>query len=84
MDKSHLLCCICILQSFSHPALVAHSTIWDMRSVPKLKDFVFAINDDSNRNLILEIIDAFSSHVEPFYSNFHKGKAKNDLLQHLI
>ncbi len=61
------------LQGFTHPALVAHSTIWDVRSIPKLKDFLFAVSDDNNKQLVASVIDAYITQVEPLYPQFSKG-----------
>ena len=41
-----------LLADFWHPAYTTRNSIWFLSSVPKLLDFVHAIKDDKNRELV--------------------------------
>ena len=40
------------LKDFDHPGYKTRNSIWFLSSVPKLLDFVHAIKDDKNRELV--------------------------------
>ena len=53
--------------------------IWNLSSVPKLKDFVYAVNDETRRNLANEVIDYFVHRVVPCYNHLSSGPIHGDL-----
>jgi len=56
-----------------HPALSVQSRIWSLTSVPQLRQFTYAIDDDAKRQLVEEVIDAFEREVLPNVAQFSAG-----------
>jgi hypothetical protein len=52
--------------------------------VPKLKDFVFAVTDESNKQLVNSVIEAFTTQVEPLYPQFSKGTGRASLVFYIF
>ena len=53
------------LQSFSHKALESRETIWSMSEVPKVKEYLHVVKDESRRKLCASILKAFDDEVIP-------------------
>lgn len=53
--------------------------IWNLSSVPKLKEFVFAVQDEERRALAVQVIENFQSSVVPHYGKLARGPIHGDL-----
>jgi len=62
-----------LFQGFSHPALVAHQTIWSLENIPKVSEFTYAIASSNDRELVNDVIQTFSAEVLQKRHNFRKG-----------
>ncbi|XP_068140178.1 hydroxylysine kinase [Drosophila tropicalis] len=51
------------LKNFTHTAYETHKSLWMLQSVPQLRDFIYAVEDQDRRTLCEEIIEAFESKV---------------------
>lgn len=68
-----------VMQEFSAPTILQdRSSIWSMASVPHLKNFLFAINNNDDRDLVETIVKAFEHEVETKYSRLPKGLLHGD------
>ena len=47
--------------------------MWDLGSVPRLKEFVHAVRDEQNRQLVHEVLRGFNEEVVPNVPKFNKG-----------
>ena len=48
-------------QDFKNEALSARRFIWQLSSVPNVRGFLSAVKDDLDRQMCLEVIDAFEN-----------------------
>ncbi len=62
------------IQGYSHDGLRSHKTIWNLTSVPKLRDFVYAVPETWQKNLIGQVLQAFEEEVIPQYDNMEIGR----------
>jgi len=62
-----------MVQSLDHPALNEYSQIWSLSSVPRLRQFTYAIDDVDKWQLVLDVIDAFECEVLPNIAQFSAG-----------
>ncbi|XP_076658810.1 hydroxylysine kinase [Halictus rubicundus] len=68
-----------VLKGFSHPAYDDHNTLWMLTSVPKLRQFIYAVNDAFARDLVHEVIEAFEKDVLSVTSKLEQGVIHGDL-----
>ena len=61
------------LQCFTHPALNEYRTMWQLSNVDHLRQFLYAVVDDTMRQLISDVIDAFNTEVIPRESTLRQG-----------
>lgn len=54
---------LALLQNHTNDVLEQRILTWSMLSIPNLKDFVFAIDDDHRRQLVTQTIDEFQRKV---------------------
>ncbi len=47
--------------------------MWALSSVPKLKDFLYAVTDDTKRALATHVIEGFETEIVPKANTFRKG-----------
>ncbi|XP_029657286.1 hydroxylysine kinase [Octopus sinensis] len=52
---------------------------WSLTSVPKLNEYAVVIEDDSDRKLITDIVDAFIEEIIPAMPKFQQGQIHGDL-----
>ncbi|TRY69967.1 hypothetical protein TCAL_02331 [Tigriopus californicus] len=67
------------LKSFHHPAFDTRNLIWFLSNVPKLSDFLFAVEDPERLTLMTEIIQAFNLEVVPHIDELEKGIIHGDV-----
>jgi hydroxylysine kinase len=67
------------MEEFSHPAYESQTSMWVLSAVPKLRDFLFALEDKKEVNLIEKIITAFENMVLPITNDLDKGILHGDL-----
>ncbi|TMW54879.1 hypothetical protein DOY81_000112 [Sarcophaga bullata] len=58
------------LKNFHHVAYETHKTTWQLQSVPKLRDFLYVLQDHSRKEIIEEIIREYESIVLSKIDNF--------------
>ena len=66
------------LASFRHPGYTNRNSIWYLSSVPDVKQFLFAVEDDVKRKLAEEIITEFSVAVKPVEDQLEKSVIHGD------
>jgi hydroxylysine kinase len=67
------------LQSFDHKGLEARSSyIWFLSSAPKVKEYIFAVDNEDHKKLVTSIIDAFLNEVEPVKDQLASGPIHGD------
>jgi hydroxylysine kinase len=59
--------------------LLGVDRIWNLSAVPKLKEFVFAVEDEERRALAVQVIENFQSSVVPHYGKLACGPIHGDL-----
>lgn len=67
------------LKSFHHPAYDTRDLIWFLSNVPKLKDFLFAVEDPERVSLMTEIIETFNQEVVPHLDELETGIIHGDV-----
>ncbi|XP_023296880.2 hydroxylysine kinase [Lucilia cuprina] len=60
------------LKNFQHEAYDTHQTTWQLQSVPKLKDFLYVLQDHARKEIIEEIIQTFETKVLEKLDSFEK------------
>ena len=61
------------LQNFNHPGLANHQTVWDLSQSLRLRDFLHAVDDKANQNMIRDILDQFENEILPKMDHFQAG-----------
>ncbi|XP_065355367.1 hydroxylysine kinase [Calliphora vicina] len=51
------------LKNFEHEAYNTHKTTWQLQSVPKLKDFLYVLQNHERKEIIEEVINAFETTI---------------------
>ncbi|XP_017475430.1 PREDICTED: hydroxylysine kinase [Rhagoletis zephyria] len=51
------------LKNFQHEVYDTHKTLWMLESVPRLREFLYVLQDISRKAIVEEIIDAFEKNV---------------------
>ena len=64
-----------VLQNFHHPALGEFDKIWSLSSVPRVRQFTYAIEDVDKRQLVVDVFDAFQREVLPNTAQFSAGRS---------
>lgn len=67
------------LMGFSHPAYDDHKTLWMLTAVPKLRQFTYAVNNVSERELAHMVITAFEKDVLQVVPQLEEGIIHGDL-----
>ena len=73
-----------VLAGFSHPAYDDHRTLWMLTSVPKLRQFTYALKNAFERDLAHQVILAFEKGVLQVTSQLEQGIIHGDLNEHNI
>lgn len=68
-----------ILMGFSHPAYNNHKSLWMLTSVPKLRQFTYALRNTHERDLAHEVISVFEEEVLQVTSQLEQGIIHGDL-----
>nr|XP_012147844.1 PREDICTED: hydroxylysine kinase isoform X1 [Megachile rotundata]XP_012147845.1 PREDICTED: hydroxylysine kinase isoform X1 [Megachile rotundata] len=68
-----------VLMGFSHPAYTSHKTLWMLASVPKLRQFTYAVKNTLERDLAHEVISVFEEEVLQVTSQLEQGIIHGDL-----
>ena len=58
------------MQSFSNKALESRKFIWSMSEIPKLKEYLHVLKDESRQKLCTSILKAFDDEVVPVMGTF--------------
>lgn len=66
------------LAGFKHDGIKGVDRIWNLNAVPKLTDFVYAIEDEQKRSLSVAVIDNFKSNVLPLLEHLESGPIHGD------
>jgi len=53
------------LSSFSHPAFNSRNSIWFLSSIPEVRNFLSAVENEKKRQMAMEIMDEFINTVLP-------------------
>jgi len=67
------------LMDFHHEGIVGVERIWNLNSVPKVKEFVHAVTDETRRALSVKVIENFEKVVVPEYHQLLSGAIHGDL-----
>lgn len=68
-----------VLMSFSHSAFIGHKTLWMLNSVPKLRQYTFALKNVFETELAHQVIRVFEMDVLPVTSKLQQGIIHGDL-----
>ncbi|KAF3423166.1 hypothetical protein E2986_06799 [Frieseomelitta varia] len=68
-----------VLMGFSHPAYDDHKTLWMLNSVPKLRQFTYAVENVFERELVHQVILAFEKDVLQTTLQLEEGMIHGDL-----
>lgn len=68
-----------VLMGFSHSAYNDHKTLWMLTSVPKLRQFTYALKDTLESDLAHQVISAFEEEVLRVTSQLEQGIIHGDL-----
>ncbi|XP_078047959.1 hydroxylysine kinase [Augochlora pura] len=68
-----------VLKGFSHPAYDDRKTLWTLTSMPKLRQFIYAVKDDTEKDLVYQVINAFEKDVLPVITKLEQGVIHGDL-----
>ena len=63
-------------QDFKNDALSARRFIWQLSSVPNVRGFLSAVKDDLDRQMCLEVIDAFENEAMAIADELEKVEMK--------
>ena len=66
------------LASFKHPGYDNRNSIWYLSSIPDVRQFLFAVEDEGRRKLAEEIIDEFCKTVKPAEDQLEKSIIHGD------
>ncbi|XP_043281704.1 hydroxylysine kinase [Venturia canescens] len=67
------------LSNFSHPAIEKRSFLWMLAAVPKLRDYMYALNNEEDRKMIAEVVKQFETQVFPVVEKLEHGIIHGDL-----
>lgn len=73
-----------ILVGFDHPAYYDHKTLWMFTSVPKLRQFTYALKSPLDKQLVHDVIVSFEKEVLPVTEQLEQGVIHGDLNEHNI
>ncbi|XP_076631996.1 hydroxylysine kinase [Colletes latitarsis] len=68
-----------VLTGFSHPAYDDHNTLWMLTSVPRLRQFTYAVNNALEKTLANQVIQTFEQDVLRVTSQLEQGIIHGDL-----
>ncbi|KOC68389.1 Aminoglycoside phosphotransferase domain-containing protein 1 [Habropoda laboriosa] len=68
-----------VLMSFSHPAYNDYETLWMLKSVPKLRQFTYAVKNTVERELAHQVILGFEEDVLQVTPQLEQGMIHGDL-----
>lgn len=68
-----------MLQEFPHPVYDEHQTIWMLNSVPKLKEFLYVLENEEEKRIVSEVIASFEEKVLAIVDRLEKGIIHGDL-----
>lgn len=71
-----------VLMTFSHPAFIGHKTLWMLNSVPKLRQFTYALKNVFERELAHQVIRVFENDVLLVTPKLQQGMIHGDLNEH--
>ncbi|KAB0799254.1 hypothetical protein PPYR_07134 [Photinus pyralis] len=69
----------CLLKDFYHPAYDSHKLIWMLDSIPNVKEFLIAIEDDEKGKIINSILNEFENRVLSVSNTLEKGMIHGDI-----
>nr|CAD7439156.1 unnamed protein product [Timema bartmani] len=61
------------LKGFHHPAYESYSSLWELKSAPLLRKFIFAVREEERKQLVEEVLHSFEKNVLPSLETFEKG-----------
>lgn len=65
-------------KGFHHPFYDTYNTIWSLEQVSVLKDFLVAVKDQNDVNMVKDIIEVYEKEVKPLFEKFTKGTIHGD------
>ncbi|OXU29563.1 hypothetical protein TSAR_012664 [Trichomalopsis sarcophagae] len=67
------------LEEFSHSGYDNHTSLWVLPAVPRLREFMFALEDKSQVELVEQVISSFEQRVLSILASLDKGIIHGDL-----
>ncbi|KAK3095004.1 hypothetical protein FSP39_009043 [Pinctada imbricata] len=67
------------IEGFHHDFYETYNTLWSLKEIERLKEFVFVLKNPEDHRVVTEIIQAFTDHVKPIYDRFSEGIIHGDL-----
>nr|CAD7605349.1 unnamed protein product [Timema genevievae] len=61
------------LKGFHHPAYESYSSLWELKSAPLLRKFIFAVREEERKQLVEDVLHSFEKNVLPSLETFEKG-----------
>ena len=66
------------LKSYSHPAYEGRNNIWYLNSIPQVKNFLNAVQNETNRKMCEDIFDSFDKEVLGKFEQLEMGILHGD------
>ncbi|CAH1163516.1 unnamed protein product [Phaedon cochleariae] len=67
------------MKNFHHDAYDKRNFLWMLQSVPYLSKFVFAVSDERNKEVVINVIEEFERRVLPISNSLEKGLIHGDV-----
>ena len=66
------------LKSYDHPAYEGRNNIWYLNSIPQVKNFLHAVQNEKDRKMCEDIFDSFEKEVLVNYDKLEIGIIHGD------
>uniref|UniRef100_A0A1B6KNZ1 Hydroxylysine kinase n=1 Tax=Graphocephala atropunctata TaxID=36148 RepID=A0A1B6KNZ1_9HEMI len=63
-----------MLKDFSHPAYKHYSSLWLLKNAPKIKEYLFVIDDETKTSTVTSVIQQFEEKLASRFDNLQSGK----------
>ncbi|KAK3590138.1 hypothetical protein CHS0354_041190 [Potamilus streckersoni] len=67
------------IKGFHHPFYDNYEFLWSLKSIPKLSEFTFAVQNAEDHKVVEEVITAYREEVIPKYSQLEKSIIHGDI-----
>uniref|UniRef100_A0A182QZM0 Hydroxylysine kinase n=1 Tax=Anopheles farauti TaxID=69004 RepID=A0A182QZM0_9DIPT len=72
------------LKSVNKELVMSRQSIWMLENFPKLKDFLYVIKDEHQKDIVEQVLDAFQRRIVPNFSEYEQGVIYGDFNEHNV